>query len=320
MDNSTRVSVRAGGGEAARGTLRDVVEGFCAERDGLTRPCTEGAHPSLPSRESVHHLVDGFRAVLFPGYFGTTRSLSEEALRFHVGATLDRVLRLLSEQIRRGFCFTCEQRDPTKCPECERQASIVAKAFVENLPDVRRLLAGDVRAAYAGDPAATSPIETILCYPGIFAMMCQRVAHHLYSLGVPLLPRMITEHAHSLTGIDIHPGASIGEEFFIDHGTGVVIGETCEIGNRVRLYQGVTLGARSFPVDAAGKPVKGLPRHPIVGDDVVIYSGATVLGRITIGAGSIIGGNVWLTRSVPPGSRIGQPQPRQTHFEDGGGI
>jgi serine O-acetyltransferase len=180
--------------------------------------------------------------------------------------------------------------------------------FLARLPGVRRLLATDVRAAYDGDPAATSPAETILCYPGVLALTCQRLAHELHVLGVPLLPRMITEHAHALTGIDIHPGARIGERFFIDHGTGVVIGETSEIGSGVRLYQGVTLGARSFPLDEHGHPVKGVPRHPIVEDDVIVYSGATILGRITVGAGSVIGGNVWLTRSVPPGSRI-QQQP-----------
>ena len=320
MDKIPRVKAETPGAEPGRASLHELVESFCSERDGLTRPCADGAHPTLPSRESIEHIVDAFRAVLFPGYFGTTRALSEEALRFHVGATLDRLIRLLSEQIKRGLCFPCEGRDPSDCADCERRAAAVADQFVAHLPEIRRLLAGDVRAAYAGDPAASSPAETILCYPGVFAVMCQRVAHNLYSLRVPLLPRMITEHAHSLTGIDIHPGAIIGEEFFIDHGTGVVVGETCEIGNRVRLYQGVTLGARSFPLDANGQPVKGLARHPIVEDDVIIYSGATVLGRITIGRGSIIGGNVWLTRSVPAGSRIGQAQPKGTYFEDGAGI
>ena len=237
-----------------------------------------------------------------------------------MGATLDRLSRALSEQILRAFCFTCEERDPTRCDDCGRQAGEVAEAFLTKLPEIRRLLATDVEAAYEGDPAATSPAETILSYPGIFAVMCQRVAHELYRLGAPLLPRMITEHAHGVTGIDIHPGATIGESFFIDHGTGVVIGETCEIGRRVRLYQGVTLGARSFQLDAEGNPVKGVPRHPIVEDDVVIYSGATVLGRITVGAGSIIGGNVWLTHSVAPGSRVSQGQVRQAKYSDGAGI
>jgi serine O-acetyltransferase len=168
----------------------------------------------------------------------------------------------------------------------------------------------DVRAAYEGDPAATSTDETIFCYPGILAITNQRVAHELYRLAVPLLPRMLTEQAHSATGIDIHPGATIGERFFIDHGTGVVIGETSMIGNNVRLYQGVTLGAKSFPLDEQGNPIKGIPRHPIVEDDVVIYAGATVLGRITVGRGSVIGGNVWVTESVPPGSKLSQASAR----------
>jgi serine O-acetyltransferase len=178
----------------------------------------------------------------------------------------------------------------------------------------------DVRAAFEGDPAATSPDETIFCYPGIQAIANFRIAHELYRLDVPLLPRMITEHAHSITGIDIHPGATIGEKFFIDHGTGVVIGETCRIDNRVRIYQGVTLGAKSFPLDEGGNPIKGIPRHPIVEDDVIIYGGATILGRVTIGRGSTIGGNVWLTHSVPPGSRITQAQVQGDQFYNGAGI
>lgn len=316
-DTGKQRQVRVGIAGHARGTRRlsAIIDAFCDD-DGLTRPGTQGIHPSLPSAESVARLVETFRSVLFPGYFGATRSLSEEALRFHVGAALDRLVTRLSEQVRRGFCFTCRQRRPGDCAECDRRALEVSDEFLSDLPAIRRLLATDVQAAYIGDPAATSPAETILCYPGVFAVMCQRVAHSLSRLGVPLLPRMITEHAHARTGIDIHPGAEIGEAFFIDHGTGVVIGETCVIGRRVRLYQGVTLGARSFPLDAEGKPVKGLPRHPIVEDDVVIYSGATVLGRVTIGAGSIIGGNVWLTHSVPAGSRVGQ-RPARPRVEDG---
>jgi serine O-acetyltransferase len=301
-------------------TLSEIVRQLCDASDGLARPGSRGPHPSLPSRDAVTRIVNEFRAVLFPGYFGLTAPLTSDTLWFHVGATLDRLSRALSEQILRAFCFTCEERDPTRCDDCGRRAGEVAEAFLTRLPEVRRLLATDVEAAYEGDPAATSPAETILSYPGIFAVMCQRVAHELYRLGAPLLPRMITEHAHGVTGIDIHPGAAIGERFFIDHGTGVVIGETCEIGRRVRLYQGVTLGARSFQLDADGKPVKGVPRHPIVEDDVVIYSGATVLGRITVGEGSIIGGNVWLTHSVAPGSRVSQGHVRQGKYSDGAGI
>ncbi len=295
-----------GGGDAPRLSLSAVVRHMCSDADGLIRPGSKAPHPNLPSREALAHMVDGFRSVLFPGYFFTQREPTAEALEFHVGATLDRVMRVLTEQVHRALCFACAERGPDRCTDCEERADEIARRFLARLPDVRRLLAGDVHAAYDGDPAATSPAETILCYPGVLALTCQRLAHELYVLGVPLLPRMITEHAHTLTGIDIHPGASIGERFFIDHGTGVVIGETSEIGNGVRLYQGVTLGARSFPLDEQGRPVKGVPRHPIVEDDVIVYSGATILGRITVGAGSIIGGNVWLTRSVPPGSRIQQ--------------
>jgi serine O-acetyltransferase len=254
----------------------------------------------------VAAFVGDLLAVLFPGYFGTLSVLSRDALSFHVDTTLARAARALGDQMRRAFCFGCDLRDPARCPECDERADGLTDAFLARLPEVRRVLSTDVRAAYEGDPAATSPAETILCYPGVYALACQRLAHELHVLRVPLLPRLVTEHAHSETGVDIHPGAQIGERFFIDHGTGVVIGETAVIGNGVRLYQGVTLGALNFPVDEQGHPVKGIPRHPIVEDDVIIYGGATVLGRITIGAGSIIGGNVWLTESVPPGSRVSQ--------------
>ncbi|OFZ70208.1 MAG: hypothetical protein A3K03_01380 [Bdellovibrionales bacterium RIFOXYD1_FULL_44_7] len=178
------------------------------------------------------------------------------------------------------------------------------------LPDVGRVLMTDADAAYKGDPAATSREEAIFSYPGLLAITNQRLAHELNKLGVPLIPRIITEHAHSITGIDIHPGAKIDEEFFIDHGTGVVIGETCVIGKRVRIYQGVTLGAKSFPLDERGNPIKGIERHPIIEDDVIIYAGATILGRIRIGKGSVIGGNVWITSDLPAGSRISQVEAR----------
>jgi serine O-acetyltransferase len=301
-------------------TITSLVEALCSSADGLVRPSPDKTHPHLPSREAVARSVQEFRTVLFPGYFGTTSELSAEALHFHVGATLERLQRTMVEQVRRAFCFSCESREPDTCRECESRASALTDAFLRRLPEVRRLLATDVIGAYEGDPAATSPAETILCYPGILALMCQRLAHELYALGVPLLPRILTEHAHGATGIDIHPGATIGEKCFIDHGTGVVIGETAVLGRGVRLYQGVTLGARSFPLDEHGHPVKGVPRHPILEDNVIIYSGATILGRITVGAGSVIGGNVWLTRSVPPGSRISQTEAKQTTFINGGGI
>jgi serine O-acetyltransferase len=301
--------------------LHDVVERLCEADDHLTRSQREAAcRPRLPSRETLVHAVGEFRSILFPGYFERISGVDRDALRFHVGATLDRLLGVLQEQVRRGLCFTCAEQDPARCPQCENRARGLTETFLARLPEVRRLLASDVQAAYEGDPAATSPSEVILCYPGIFALTCHRLAHELYRLGVPLLPRIVSEHAHSVTGIDIHPGAEIGERFFIDHGSGVVIGETCIIGRGVRLYQGVTLGARSFSLDEHGNPVKGVPRHPIVEDNVIVYSGATVLGRITIGAGSVIGGNVWLTRTVPPGSRIAQTEVRPTRFSQGAGI
>jgi serine O-acetyltransferase len=241
-------------------------------------------------------------------------------MQFHVGSTLDRVLQSLHEQVRRGLCFTCPQESPASCADCEVQALEVTEQFLRRLPKVQKTLATDVSAAYEGDPAATSPDEAVFCYPAVLAITNYRLAHELFLLGVPLIPRIITEHAHSVTGIDIHPGATVGESFFIDHGTGVVIGETCSIGDRVRLYQGVTLGAKSFPLDEKGNPVKGIPRHPIVEDDVIIYSGATILGRVRIGRGSVIGGNVWLARGVPPGSRITQAQVHEDRFDSGGGI
>jgi len=283
--------------------LTGVVDALCAAHDGLTRLGVRG-DGRLPSREALTRVVEDLRAVLFPGYVGSP-DLTREGMRFQVGATLDRALRELQEQIRRGLCFA-ECPPSRDCAACDQRAEEITQAFLGRLPEVRRLLATDVQAAYEGDPAATSPDEAIFCYPGILAVTCQRLAHELYRLKVPLIPRIITEQAHSWTGIDIHPGASIGERFFIDHGTGVVIGETAVLGNNVRLYQGVTLGARSFPLDDQGHPIKGIPRHPVLEDDVIVYAGATILGRITVGRGSVIGGNVWVTRDVPPGSRISQ--------------
>ena len=314
-DRSLSSSAEQEGGSA----LREVVDRLCAvQRDDLSRSPSD-ARPLLPSRDAVVGIVEALRAALFPGYFGD-RELDDDSLRFHIGATLDRVRHQLQEQIRRALCFVCQKPDPWRCAQCETRATTVAHAFLARLPEVRRLLGTDVRAAYDGDPAATSPSETILCYPGILAITNYRLAHELSQLDVLLVPRMIAEYAHSITGIDIHPGTTIGEHFFIDHGTGVVIGETAVIGNRVRIYQGVTLGAKSSPLDEHGRAIRGTPRHPIIEDDVTIYSGATILGRVTIGAGSIIGGNVWVTRDVPRNSRISQVEARQGEFAGGAGI
>ncbi len=292
---------------ASNSTLSSVVEELCAVTAGPESPFAKGlGGQSLPSREVVIRIVEALRKVIFPGYFGVS-DLSSESMHFHMGSTLDWVMRTMQEQVQRGLCFVCHG-PRNHCEECEDRALTISRTFLARLPELRRILSTDVRAAYEGDPAATSPDEAIFCYPGVLAVTSHRLAHELHVLGVPIIPRMITEHAHSLTGIDIHPGARIGQSFFIDHGTGVVIGETCIIGDRVRIYQGVTLGAKSFPLDAQGNPIKGVDRHPVVEDDVIIYSGATILGRVVIGRRSVIGGNVWLTHGVPPDSRITQAE------------
>ncbi|WP_242339410.1 MULTISPECIES: serine O-acetyltransferase EpsC [Anaeromyxobacter] len=297
--------------------LAPVVDRLCREAT-LATAFPPGGKVTLPSREAVIGFVEDLRGVLFPGYFGTN-DVHGESLHYFVGATLARALRSLEEQVRRGLSFT-ERHDLDTCDHCADTARHVTRAFLGRVPELRRLVASDVEAAYEGDPALKTRDEAIFAYPGIFAITNQRIAHELHVLGVPLIPRIITEHAHTLTGIDIHPGAAIGERFFIDHGTGVVVGETSRIGDRVRLYQGVTLGAKSFPLDEKGTPIKGIDRHPIVEDDVVVYAGATILGRIVIGKGSSIGGNVWLTNGVPPGSRITQAEVREQRYSHGGGI
>lgn len=273
--------------------------------------------PKLPSRKVLVGIADGLRAVLFPNRLGLP-DLTSESVDYYVGHMLDVTLRELMVQVRRELRFVSGS-DPSSNSDRE-QAAAITQAFARQLPRVRSLLESDVQAAYEGDPAARSIDEVLVCYPGITAIMHYRLAHELYCLGAPLIARMISEIAHSATGIEIHPGAKIGGSFFIDHGTGVVIGETAVIGEHVRLYQAVTLGAKRFPVDEHGALVKGNLRHPIVEDDVVIYAGATILGRITIGRGSTIGGNVWLTRSIPPGSTVSQAQTRSEVFEGGAGI
>ncbi len=297
------------------GKITRIVDSLCSDINGMERQIQyKSVHHMAPNRDAVVEMMETIRSVLFPSYFGK-RDFTPETVRFHIGSALEHIQKLMKNQIERGFCFTCED-DFTRCKDtnCRQNYAELTSIFLEKLPKIRQLLTTDVEAAYLGDPAATSPDEAIFCYPGMFAITNYRVAHELYRLEVPLIPRIITEHAHSKTGIDIHPGARIGTGFFIDHGTGVVIGETTIIGNRVRLYQGVTLGAKSFPLDTEGNPIKGIERHPVVEDDVVIYSGATILGRVTIGKGSEIGGNVWLTRDVPAGSRIVQRQSRLFGF------
>lgn len=273
--------------------------------------------PRLPSRRILADVAEGLSAAMFPNRLGSSE-LADEGVDHYVGHTLNMTLRELMVQIQHELHYNSglEVLDD----EDRTQSVAITQAFAKQLPQIRRLLESDIKAAYEGDPAARNIDEVLVCYPGIRAIMLYRLAHVLHGLGVPLIARMISEIAHSATGIEIHPGAQIGGSFFIDHGTGVVIGETAIIGQNVRLYQAVTLGAKRFPVDENGALVKGNLRHPIVEDDVVIYAGATILGRITIGRGSTIGGNVWLTRSVPPGSNISQAQMRQEVYENGAGI
>jgi serine O-acetyltransferase len=307
-------------GEAS--SIRDVVDELCAANEAMTRGARrQDRRQPLPSRWAIEGIVEDLRTALFPTHFGRS-DLGAAGMRHLVSTCLERARQGLAEQTRCGLDFACNHPVPpaSSCPSCDRRAREVAEALIASLPRLRALLEADARAAYEGDPAARFFDETLFCYPGITAITQHRIAHELYRHGVPLVPRIIAELAHSTTGIDIHPAAQIGSSFFVDHGTGVVIGETCTIGERVRIYQGVTLGARGFSTDDEGRLVKSLPRHPIVEDDVVIYAGATILGRISIGRGSTIGGNVWLTRSVPPGSQVSQAQPRHQSFQNGSGI
>lgn len=257
----------------------------------------------LPSRETVIEIIERLKKVLFPGYFGP-QELDEITLAYQMGMEVNTLFTLLSKQISLSIRHEC-RRYQQVCTLCIDRGQQEALTFLKKLPRLRRVLGEDVRAAYQGDPAAKSHDEIIFCYPSILAIAIYRLAHELFVQDIPLLPRMMTEEAHSITGIDIHPGARIGQHFFIDHGTGVVIGETCIIGDRVRLYQGVTLGALSLPMEEQGELLRKSKRHPTIEDRVTIYSGATILGGDTlIGAGSVIGGNVWLTHSVPPGTQV----------------
>jgi serine O-acetyltransferase len=269
----------------------------------------------FPSRDALRDIADALCGALFPMRLGPS-DLHQESEDFYVGYTLDAALVSLLRQVQLELRYNA-RHSPDASNGVDAQARAIVESFALSLPDLRRLLDTDVLAAFQGDPAARSVDEVLLCYPGVLAIIHHRLAHRLYSLGVPLVARIIAEAAHSITGIDIHPGARIGAGFFIDHGTGVVIGETAVIGERVRLYQAVTLGAKRFPTDVEGTLQKGLPRHPLVEDDVVIYAGATILGRVTIGRGSIIGGNVWLTRSVPPGSNVTQASSLHEQGADG---
>ncbi|MFB4391685.1 MULTISPECIES: serine O-acetyltransferase EpsC [unclassified Pseudomonas] len=288
--------------------LQGIVSGLRSAREQWRtrngRSSGEQGGRELPSREAVQHILEQLCGALFPMRLGPV-DLREESEDFYVGHTLDAALTALLGQARLELRYAARQTK-ADLAGVDAHALKLIQGFAAALPQLRVLLDTDVLAAFQGDPAARSVDEVLLCYPGILAIIHHRLAHHLYQAGLPLLARISSELAHSATGIDIHPGAQIGPSFFIDHGTGVVIGETAIIGERVRIYQAVTLGAKRFPSDESGTLHKGLARHPIVEDDVVIYAGATILGRITIGKGSTIGGNVWLTRSVPADSNITQ--------------
>ena len=267
----------------------------------------------LPSKARLSKIIDIVRELVFPGYFENT-TLRPNTIKHYMGVYVDELYELLSEEILAGMCFECHDNISDKLEKRSEKAKEISVEFIEYLPEIRRKLVKDVEATYLNDPAAHSCGEVIFCYPAIRAITNYRMAHKLFQLDVPLIPRFISEMAHSETGIDIHPQAEIGENFTIDHGTGVVIGSTSIIGNNVKIYQGVTLGAKSFPLDENGNPIRGIPRHPIVEDDVVIYAGATILGRITIGEGSVIGGNVWVTKDVPPYSKLVQSHSKGSTF------
>ena len=257
----------------------------------------------LPSSTVLEEIVQLSRAILFPGFFGKSQ-VNIQTIQYQIGVEVEKLSYLLKEQILAGLCFSEDYETKSGMVDLKKQARELASEMISRLPKVRSVLATDVEAAYNGDPAAKSYAEILLCYPVLKALTSYRLAHELFLKGVPLIPRMMTEMAHSETGIDIHPGATIGSHFTIDHGTGVVIGETCVIGNHVKLYQGVTLGAKSFPLDEQGNPIKGIPRHPIIEDDVIVYANATLLGRITIGRGATVGANTWILEDMPPEAKV----------------
>lgn len=282
-------------------TLLHITEEMSRQTPEEVRmqPRGNGHYPSVDELREAVSLV---KNIIFPDFFERPHTTGQTR-RYFIGVDLVQLHNILFREIGHALVFDSDREET----QAEQEGYSLATQFLAKLPELKRLLYSDVQAIADNDPAVRNFAEIILSYPVVTAMVHYRVAHALYELGIPVIPRMITEQAHSLTGIDIHPGATIGEYFAIDHGTGVVIGETCIIGNHVTIYQGVTLGARHFTYDNNGHPVN-LPRHPILEDNVTVYANATVLGRITVGAGSVIGGNVWLTQSVPPGSRVVQGQ------------
>ena len=299
--------------------LNEVLQKNVAELSKLSETekamMPKGSAP-LPSVEEVRQIVSLCKDIIFTDYFHKRQS-DEQMRSYHIGVSIEELYNLLRRQIARGLQF-CEE---CNCSEEEvlKAAEDFALKFIDQLPEVKRLLYTDVEAMFQSDPAATNYGEVIYCYPVMNTMTHYRIAHVLHKMQVPVIPRIITEQAHSKTGIDIHPGAQIGEYFSIDHGTGVVIGETTIIGNHVTLYQGVTLGAKSFRYDENGNMLN-IPRHPIIEDHVTVYSNASILGRITIGHHSVIGGNIWVTNDVPPYSRIQQSKAVDSSFQGGLGI
>ncbi|QZE13265.1 serine acetyltransferase [Halosquirtibacter laminarini] len=305
----------------------DVKKRFDYVVNSLSSPTSYGQvchehydNEPLPSIDVLKEIVEKVRQLIFPGFYGFI-PLNTNTLKYYTGLLVDQVYESLVDQVLAGLCFSCNQkRSMSLLSERQKKSKDITIRFIESIPYLREMLSKDVEAAFLNDPAASHRGEVVFSYPSIKAICNYRIANKLYQLGVPMIPRIISELAHSETGIDIHPLANIGESFSIDHGTGVVVGSTCIIGDRVQLFQGVTLGAKSFPLDENGNPIKGVPRHPIVEDDVVIYSNATILGRITVGHHATIGGNVWVTEDVMPYGRVIQGRSRIEKFNDGGGI
>lgn len=294
----------------------EALQGICHEhRDG----------DPLPSAVELEEIIMLSRSILFPGFYGRS-SVNFETIKYQIGVNVERLQKSLCRQIMAGLCFNedCHCPNTADTRRCmQEEADKIAGRIITKFPTLRKILFTDIQAAFEGDPAAVNMEEVISCYPAIKAVINYRLAHELVLENVPLIPRMITEMAHSETGIDIHPAATIGTHFTIDHGTGVVIGATCVIGNHVKLYQGVTLGAKSFPLDKEGHPIKGIARHPILKDDVIVYANATILGRVTIGKGCIIGANVWVTRDMRPRTKKYKQNKTDildVDFEYGGGI
>ena len=287
-----------------------------ALREAVERLSDEGSYAQLfhayceeeelPSGKVLQSLVELCRAILFPGYYGQAR-ITGQTIRFHTGVSIEQLFEELSKQIYAGLCLA-NTAQTTSSQAAKATAERIAEEFISSLPELRSLLATDAEAMFDSDPAAQNPGEVIFCYPGFRAICNYRIAHVLYRLEVPFIPRMITEMAHSETGIDIHPGATIGHHFSIDHGTGIVIGETSVIGDYVRIFQGVSLAGAKLPPDEKGNTIRGIARHPILGNHVTVYSNATLIGKIHIGDGATICGNVWVAEDVPAGATVSQPE------------